>query len=112
MRGQALQHHRRGGVVVDRIRDPDQLVGIDQARLGVSAETHRVSHAIADGDEIDAVTDRLDLADRFHAQHRRQVTDRIQAAAAVHVDIIQAAGFLLQAYLARTGLAHFDFFPA
>ncbi len=112
MRRQALEHHRRGGRIVDRIRDFHQPGGVDHARLGVGAEIHRVGDAVADREIADAVAERLDLADRFHAEDRRQVTDRVQAGAAVDVDVVEPAGALLQADLAGAGLADLDFFPA
>ena len=69
MRGESLEHHRRGGFVGDTVRQPDQFLGIDHARLGIGAEQHRIGHPVADREAIDPVAERIDHADPFHADH-------------------------------------------
>ena len=86
-------------------------VGIDQALLGIGAEIHRVGDAIACRQALYAITDCLDATDTLHTDHRGQVTDRVHAAAAINIDVVQTTGGLLQAYLARAWSADRDLFP-
>ena len=63
LRRQALQHHRRGGLVVDAVGQLQQAVGRDQPRFGIGAERRRaIGDAIAGLQVGDPGADFLDHA--------------------------------------------------
>ena len=72
---QALQHHRRGGRVVDAVGQFEQPVGRDQPRFGIGAERRTaIGDAVAGLQIGDAGSDFLDDAGCLAAQAARQLT--------------------------------------
>ena len=94
MGGQPLQHHCRRGLIIDRIRDPHQFVGLDQALFGIGTDGHWISHAVANLQGFNPVTQFLYDPNCLHPEHGRQFGDRVQAGAAIDIDIIETAGEL------------------
>lgn len=102
--------HAGSRFAVDRIGQPDQRRGRNQAFGAVRAERvdeARVSHPITHRDVRDVRANGLDHARGLHA-HPRGQRDRIQAAAKVGVGEIEAHCLMAQANLTGTGVAHFD----
>ena len=105
LRGEALEHHRGGLLIADAVGHLDQPAGGDQPRLGIGADRRiAVSDAIADFEVGDVGPELFDHAGAFIAEHRRQ-RQRVDAAAIVGVDEIEADGGLADARFARAGLA-------
>ncbi len=111
LRGQALQHHRRGGVERDRIGQPHHDIGRHHAHLRVGAGgTAGVGHAVAHGDVAHALAHRFDHAGAFHAQPARQRL-LVQPGAEIDIDVVQAHRLMAHAHFAGAGIAHFDIDP-
>ena len=111
LRRQALQHHRRRGLVVDAIGQLEQAIGGYQSRLGVGA--HRrgaIRDAIARLQIRDARADLFDDAGALAAEAARQL-DRIKPRAVIDVDEIQTDRGVADAGLPGTRLADIDLFP-
>ena len=108
---QALQHHRRRGLVVDAVGQFDQAIGRDQPRLGIGADRGgAIGDAVARLQIGDAGADFLDHAGRLAAETARQLA-RINAGAIVDVDEVQSDRGVANPRLARTGLAELDLLP-
>jgi len=60
--GEALEHHRRGGLERNRLGQFHQVLDVDVALLGVGAEGGNVGDAVAGLEVLDALADRDDLA--------------------------------------------------
>ena len=111
LRRQALQHHRRGSLVIDIVGQLDQAIGWDQPRLGIgSNRCAAIGDAVAGFQIADARPDLLDNASRLAAEPTRQ-RDRIKSRAVVDVDKVQSHRGMPDARFARTGLAQLDFLP-
>ena len=111
LRGHALQHHRRTLLERKAIGQIHQAVGGHEAHFGVGADRPGgIGHAIALFDIGHTLTDRLDHAGRFHADAARQ-RQGVQAGAVIDINVIEAAGAMAHARLARSGLAHLDVLP-
>ena len=109
----ALEHHRRGGLVVDAVRDLDDVRGGHQADFGVSAHGRGgVGDAVADRQILHPVADRLHRARALEARRERAFGDGIQPRAVVGVDVVQADETVADADLAGAGVADLDLLPA
>ena len=109
-RGHALQHHRRRGAVVDRVRQLDHPVRSDQPGFGIGADGRCVGDPVARFQMGDAGADRIDDTRRLHARHERQ-RQRVEAGAVIDIDVVQPDCGLLQPDLAGTRLADLDLVP-
>ena len=107
----ALQHHGRGGLVADGVRQLHQPVGGDEALLGIAAEDAGVRHAVAGLEIGDALPDGDHVARAFHADDGRKRRQRIEPRAIVDVDEIHADGALADQHLAGAGRADLDRLP-
>ncbi len=106
--GHALEHHRGAARAVDVVRKPDDGRRVHHARGRVAAGlAARVRDAIADRDVRDAGADRFDDPGALGAEHRGQ-RDRVQPAAVIAVDEVDADRLVADAHLARTGIADLD----
>ena len=111
--GHALQHHGRGGPVVDPLRQRHQAVRGDESRLRVGAEGRgAVSHAHSGLEVADAGPHRLDQAGRFRAGSERVRRRLVEPGAIVDVDVIEANRRVADAGLARARLADGHVLPA
>ena len=100
---QALEHHCGGLLEADCIRQFHQLLGRQHMQLAIRAQrSGGIGHAVAHLKTADRSTHRLDDARTFGAQAGRQRWRRIQAAAEIGVDKIQADRLVLHPYLIRT----------
>ncbi len=112
LRRQSLQQHRRRGPVVDPGRQLDQPLGGEQASLGIGAHRPRaIAGAIARLELAHPLAHRLDHAGGLEADARRQ-RERIEAAAVIGVDEVEADRRVADADLAGAGLADRDLLPA
>ena len=78
LRGHALEHHARGLLVGNLLRQFHRALRRHQTFRGIGAERHHVSNAIADGDIGDARSDGRHLARALHCRRRmagRPATD-------------------------------------
>ena len=108
----ALEHHGRGGLVGDVVGQGDQTVGRYQPGLGIGADRRcRIGDAVAGLDLADAFAHRLDDAGALHADHRGQPGERVEAAAVVGVDVVEAHGGLAHQRLAGARGADLDILP-
>ncbi|MNQ74424.1 hypothetical protein D3C85_891790 [compost metagenome] len=104
LHGQTLEHHRRGLLEADRLRQLDQLARRQHVQLAVGAQRPgSVGHAVADLELADLGADRFDDAGALVAQARRQGRWRIQAAAEIGVDEVQADRLIVHADLVGAG---------
>ncbi len=103
VRGHALQHHRRGLLVGDGIRDRHQPVGRDQTALGVGAERPGVGDPLADPNLAHALADRFDHAGALLTRDEGQTRRRIQAAPEIDVDEVESDRCLPDQGLAGPG---------
>ena len=111
LRGQALQHHRGGGLVVDAVRQFQQAIGRDQAGFGIGADRRgAIGDAVAGLDVRDAGADFLDHARGLAAKPARQLR-RIKPGAVVDIDEVQADRGVADTGFAGTGLAELDLLP-
>jgi len=109
--GHALQHHRRGGLERDAVRNLHRPVRRVEADLGVRAEGRRgVRHAIAGLELGHARAHRFDDARGLGPRAARQ-RQRIQAGALIDVDEVEADRVIANADLARSGVADLDVLP-
>ncbi len=109
----ALQHHRGGGLIINRLGQRHHPVGGDQPDFGVSADRRAgVGHPVADLEFGHARADRFHPAGAFHAQRPGQRRQGIQPGAVIDIDIVEANRALPDADLAGTRIAHLDLFPA
>ncbi len=107
--GQALEHDCRRLLEADRIRQLHQMPRRQYVMLAVGTQrTGGVGDALADLPLIDALSHRLDHASAFGAQARRQAWRRVEAAAEIGVDEIQADGVVAHAYFTGRGDGHLD----
>jgi len=67
MGGQALHHHRGGGLVVDRLGDLDEGLGPDRGEVGVAARVVEPRDPVARREVLDGGADGLDAARALHA---------------------------------------------
>ena len=112
LRRHALEHHRGGGLVVDALRDLDDVRGGHQADLGVGAHGRgRVGDAVADRRILHPGADRLHRARALEARRERAL-DGIQPRTVVGVDVVQADETVADADLAGAGVADLDLLPA
>ena len=73
LRGQALQHHRGGGVEFDTVGQLDQAVGRDHPLGGIGADrAGGIGDAIADGNLGDAGADRQHAPGTLHPDAGRR----------------------------------------
>ena len=108
---QALQHHRRCGLVVDVVGQFDQTVSRNHPLFGIGAERRAsIGDAVARPKIGDARPDFLHHASRLAAQAARQLHG-IEPRPVVDIDKIQAHGSMADARLPRPGLANLDFLP-
>ena len=106
LRGEALEHHGRAGVEVDRIGQLAHALGRHHAQLAIAAgRLAGVGGAVAGLQVRDARAHGLDDAGRFHAQRRGHL-QRVQAGAVVDVDEVQADRLVADADFAGARLAH------
>jgi len=106
----ALQHHRRGGAVIDGIGQLHQAVPRHDAGLGIGAGRQvRIGDTVAGLEGGDAVAHRFDDTHALHADGRR-ILQRVGAHAVIDIDVVEAAGLLLQQHFARAGRRHVDVF--
>ena len=68
MGGHALEHHRRRLLEIDRLGQPHQAVGGDQAGLGIAADRPCISDPVAHRDIGHPVAYGIDQAGAFHAR--------------------------------------------
>ena len=109
--GHALEHHRGRGLVRNVARDLDDPLGRDQPFLGIGAERRgRVGHPVARLETGHAAAERLDHARPLHAERQRK-GQRVEPAAVVDVDIVEADGGMADADLALAGVADLDLPP-
>ena len=106
-----LQQHCGGSAIVDIVGQPEKLLRRDVACRGIGA-ARRPERAdpIAHRQAIDALTHRLDHTRRLAAEPRRQI-DRIDAAAMIGVDIVQADRMVAHPHFARPGRRQVDVDP-
>ena len=91
LRGHALEHHRRGLLVADAVRERDQAICGHQPALGVGADRRRgVGHALPRPQVAHPLAHGLDHAGAFEPRRERQLRRRIQTAAEIHVDVVQS----------------------
>jgi hypothetical protein len=108
---EALQHHGRGGFVVDAVGQLEQAIGRDQARFGIGTDRRAaIGDAVAGLQIGHAGSDFLDHAGRLTAQAAGQL-GRIGARAVVDVDKIQSNGGVADARLPWPRIADLDLFP-
>ncbi len=108
---EALQHHAGGLLEGDRVGQLHQPLGGMDLHLGVGAQgAGGPGHAVADLQVGDAGADRLDHARAFPADRRGQ-RQRVQAAAMVGVDVVEADGLEADAGLVGAGIADRDLVP-
>mmetsp|Transcript_885 Transcript_885/g.2059 ORF Transcript_885/g.2059 Transcript_885/m.2059 type:complete len:345 (-) Transcript_885:1610-2644(-) len=111
LHGQALEHHCRAGLEVDGLGQLEHALGRHHARRRIGARrVAGIGGTVAGPQVADALAHRLDDARPFHAQAGRQ-RQRIGAVAVIDVDVVQPAGVVADADLARAGLAHLDVHP-
>ncbi|MNT39072.1 hypothetical protein D3C72_1752910 [compost metagenome] len=109
LHSQALEHDRRGLFEADGVGQFDQI-GFGQ-HMHFAVGTQRapgIGDTVADLEPGDMSTDRLDYPGTFRAQPRRQCRRRVQAAAKVSIDKVQADGLVAYADLLRTGCGRFE----
>ena len=109
-RRHALQHDRRRDPVVDAGGNLHQPVDRTQTLLGVRPHRLRIGDAIADLEFLHLRADRFDHARAFHAERERQRV-RVQPAAVIDVDEVEADRGVAHQHLARAGGADLDLFP-
>ena len=110
-RGHALEHHRRGLLVGDAVGHRHQPVGRHHPRLGIGAERPAgIGDAVAGLEAADAGPDLLDDAGALAAEAARQ-RHRVEAAALIGVDVVEADRGVPEPHLAGAGLADLDLLP-
>jgi len=106
LRRQALEHHGRAGLEVDRVGQPAHGLRRHHAHLAIAARRHAgVGHTVAHGQVRHAGAHGLDHARALHADAGRHL-QRVQAGAVVDVDEVQPDGAVAYAHLPGAGLAH------
>ena len=111
MRGQPLQHHGGGGLVVDAVGQFQQTIGRDHPRFGISADRRgAVGNTVAGLEVGNPRADFLDHAGRLAAETARQ-RHRIKPGAVVDVDKVQSHRGMADARFTGSGLAKLDFLP-
>jgi hypothetical protein len=101
-----------GGLVADALGHLHQSVPGNQPLLGVGAGWHaRIGHPVTDRDLGHAVANRLDDAATLHAEHMRQLGQRVETGAVVDIDEVQADRGVTQAYLALARSTNLDLLP-
>ena len=78
---------------------------------GVWSSALGSSRPVADRQAVDALAQFLDHAGALHAERDRQL-ERIEAAALIGVEVVEADGAVFDAYLAGSGRADLDVLPA
>src|SRR5215470_14503106 len=104
MRGHALEHHCRGLLAPNRIRQLYESVSVDHPHLGVAADRSGICHAVPNLQAADARTDSVDDPRALDSRSEGQRL-RIEANAMIDVDIIEPRRLLAEPNLARAGLA-------
>ncbi|MNZ35112.1 hypothetical protein D3C78_525020 [compost metagenome] len=105
LHGQALEHHSGSLFESDGVRQAHQVGFGQHVNLAVSAQrAAAISHAIADLEPGHFAADRVDHARAFRTQTRWQGRWRVEAAAVIGVDEVQADGLVGHAHLLRAGL--------
>ena len=108
---QALQHHRRGCLVVNVVGQLDQAIRWNQPLIGIGAgRCASIGDAVAGFQIGDAGPGLLDNASRLAAEPARQ-RDRIKSGPVVDIYKVQSHRGVPDARFARAGLAQFDFLP-
>src|ERR1700735_293004 len=96
LRGQALKHHRRRSVVRNRSRQLEQEPRLDIALLRIGARRAGVSDSIAGLQSLDRRTDLDHLARAFGPRRERRLGRRVETAAMIDVDEVDADRVLAQ----------------
>ena len=110
--GATLEDRRRCGFVVDTVGDQHRLGGRDVALCRVSAEGgSEGADTVSDRELIDPFAHRLDHARRLDPQPGREF-ERIEAAAVIGVDEVQADSGVAHAHFAGAGGCKIDVTPA
>ena len=100
LRRQALEHHRRAGLVGNRTRQLEEEFRVDVALLGVGAGRTGVGDAIAGLEPFHGRPDLHDFARALAARRERQARRRIEAGALIDVDKVDPDRVLAQPDLA------------
>jgi len=105
---QALQHHRGAGLEGDRVGQLADGLGRHHAQLAIGARGRTgVGRAVTGLQVRDALAHRLDDARGFHAELQRH-RERIEPAALVGVDEVQAHRLVADPDLAGAGVTDID----
>jgi hypothetical protein len=100
----ALQHERRGGLVVDVVGQCHDLLRGECAHVDVGTRRRAcIGDAIARKQVGDAFADIDDDASSLHARRRGRLDHAVLAAAHVHVDVVDADRGVANAHFAATG---------
>ena len=112
LRSEALQHHGRTGLKIDRIRQLHQPIGRDHALRGIGADRPAgIGHAVAHGEIVHTLSEGHDDAAALHTDRRWQ-RGLVEAGAKIHVDIVQADGLMAHQRLTAAGFRGGNVFPA
>lgn len=109
----ALQHHRSGGAVINRIWQRHHPVGGNQP--GLQRKRRPVGWHTPPGRQpefSDALPYRLYLARAFHAQGPGQRRQRIEAGAMININVVETDGAMAHPDLAGTRIANLDLPPS
>ncbi len=107
-----LQHHAGRLCIADGVGELDQAMRRNDALLGISTGRQSgIGDPVADRYFADTGADSLDNPGSLHARCRRQVAERIEAGAVVHVDKVEADCRLLQFDFARSRRGHRNILP-
>ena len=106
--GQALEHHGRTGLEADAVRQLAHALGRHHPHFAIAARwLAGIGRAVAHLEVAHALAHRLDHTGGFHAQLHREV-HRIEAAALVDINVVEAHRMVADTHLAGAGLAHGD----
>ncbi len=109
--GHALQHHRRGLLVADAVRQWHEPVGRHDPRITVGAERSAgVGDTVAWFQIVDPGPDLLDDPGRLGTEAARQ-WHRVKPAALIGVDVVEADRGMSQPNLSLAGLADLNLLP-
>ena len=103
LRGHALQHHRRRGLVAHVVGKHDHLVRGQRAHRRVRAGRRAgIRDAVARQQVRDAIAHVEHDARRFHADRRGRLDHAVEALADVDVDVVHADRRLADAHFVRS----------
>ena len=103
LRGEALQHHRRGRLKGNALRQLDETVRLDEPLPRVSAQVRGIGDPVAKLEIFHALADSGDFARALAAGREGKRGDRIGAAAKINVDEIDADRMVADKHFAARG---------